>query len=304
MKDQDSHYTLNAFFKKILPRILENKQLNSKSSEDIRKDLRIIASHVLKVPVAKTLFGEDMRLSLEETQQMTDSIARYILNEPVSKIIQKKSFWKHDFFVNQNVLDPRPESECLVEAVLRRYNLQNVSSRSDFRILDIGTGSGCLIISIANELKWASCFAIDISEKAIDVARKNANQLHASNIEFVNIGWNQLLEQYGCDFFDVIVSNPPYIASFEIKNLDPNIKYDPIIALDGGENGLDTYCEIIPIAKCLLRANGSMFLEVGYNQSKDVCDILRKDAFSIEEVKKDLSKFDRIVIAKKQIVSK
>jgi release factor glutamine methyltransferase len=256
----------------------------------------------------KNLRYEDVLLSpkkifLDDREQalFRGMLARYRKNEPISKIIGRRSFWKHDFFVNENVLDPRPETELIIEMVLTRF-----AKSAPLRFLDIGTGSGCILLSLLSEFRNAVGLGVDISQGAIQVAERNRNTLEiADRAVFLPIDWNKLntailMEnvQFG-GAVDVIVSNPPYIKSSDIALLDDNVKnYDPIIAIDGGEDGLTAYREISAITKEILVAHGTIFLEVGYNQADDVKKILINNGFSDVHSEKDLNGIDRVVVGK------
>jgi release factor glutamine methyltransferase len=238
-------------------------------------------------------------LDKDEQALLQNMLARYRKNEPVSKIINCKSFWKHDFFVNENVLDPRPETELIIETMLKRFD-----KNAALRFLDIGTGSGCILLSLLWEFKNAMGIGIDVSAKAIQVAEQNKSALKVNNAAFLNIDWNELSREIltrSVPFdgvVDIIVSNPPYVRSSDVELLDDNVKnYDPILALDGGKDGLSAYREIIKIAKEILAKNGSIFFEVGYDQANDVKKILTNNGFENIRCEKDLSGIDRVVFA-------
>ena len=200
-------------------------------------------------------------------------------------------------------MDPRPETELIIEEVIAQFNNINES----FNFLDIGAGSGCILLSILSELKKSNGIGIDISKSAIDVAEKNKNKLKIKNATFLNISWNEIfsfLERKEINI-DVIVSNPPYIRTADIDFLDENVKnFDPHIALDGGEDGLSAYKEICYVAKNILRKNQKrteekyIFLEVGYDQAEYVKKILEENEFFNIAFSKDLSGINRVVIAR------
>ena len=201
-----------------------------------------------------------------------------------------RGFWRGDFFVDENVLDPRPDSETLVQAVLEKFPDKMLS----LRILDLGTGSGCLLISLLMEYQKATGVGVDISEKAIEIARKNAIKNGVSS-EFILLDMAKLPKDLGK--FDLVISNPPYIPRKDIKGLDENVKeYDPLLALDGGEDGLDFYRIIADIAPA-----PSLFVEIGIGQEDQVQQIFEEKNWHLWDTKKDLGGITRVLIFKKDL---
>ena len=219
-------------------------------------------------------------------------LKRRILNEPISKIINKKSFWKDDFYVNNSVLDPRPETEGIIEEAIKIYK----NNKTHFKILDIGTGSGAIAISLAREFENAEILAIDISEDALKVANKNVKdknldkRINLKKTTFENIE----------DDFDLIVSNPPYLTQKEIKNLSNEIKkFEPKIALFGGKDGLNFYREFAKKIDKNLSNGGYLILEIGASQFSDCREIFRDSGLKFLKKEQDLQKKDRIMIFSK-----
>ncbi len=217
---------------------------------------------------------------------------RRLAHEPISKIINKKNFWKDDFYVNNFVLDPRPETEAIIEESLKLIK----DKKSKIRILDIGTGSGALAISLAREFVNADIFAIDISEKAIEVANKNISKknlikqikLKKTSIDFIN------------EKFDLIVSNPPYLTKKELDNTSYSIKnFEPSIALDGGEDGLYFYREFANKIFRIMNENAYLILEIGEKQFNDCKEIFSVSKLNFHKKTQDLKKKDRIMIFSK-----
>ena len=199
--------------------------------------------------------------------------------EPVAYLLKKKEFWSNKLNVSSDVLVPRPETEILVENLIKYYKDKNPF------ILDIGTGSGCIIISILQELKKSTGIAIDISGKALKIAKKNS-KLNATfnRIKFVNSS----ICKFNSFKFDLIVSNPPYISRSELKNLDEGIKFfEPKIALDGGNDGLDVMRKVIYKSRKILKINGLLALEIGNGQYKKVSQILKLNKFREKILIKD-----------------
>jgi release factor glutamine methyltransferase len=231
--------------------------------------------------------------TLEELEQAKLMLVRRLNHEPLDKIIGKREFYKYEFKVNSQVLSPRPDTEILVEKAISLINKDE-----SIRVLDLGTGSGCIILSILKDCPNVIGTAVDISPKSLEIARQNAYDLKVDDrVEFLEGSWNdiQFTSQY-----DVIVSNPPYIPTKEIEDLDVEVKkYDPMHALDGGSDGLDCYRQIAKISYDLLKKDGYIFLEVGYNQAEIVNEIFKQNKFIPYEIVKDLSSINRCVILKK-----
>jgi len=229
-----------------------------------------------------------------QKQAINSMLRRRCNHEPLDKIIGKKEFYKSVFKVNQNVLSPRPDTEILVE---RALNL--IPSDTSYKILDLGTGSGCILLSLLKEKTLSLGVGVDVSKKALDIAKENAKLLGVSSrTEFINKSWNDV--ELKAEEFDMIVSNPPYIESDEINCLDEEVKtYDPIVALDGGKDGLDCYREIADKAPKWLKKNGYILLEVGYNQAEQVKDIFKDSTLKFIDFAKDLSEIKRCIILKK-----
>jgi release factor glutamine methyltransferase len=199
------------------------------------------------------------------------AIKRRINREPVAYIIGKKEFWSEDFIVNRETLVPRPETELLIYKVIDFFKYRRIN------ILDIGTGSGCILLSILKELNFSRGTGIDISSKAIQIAKvnsKNLNLVNRSKFEVCD------LSKYNFGKYDLIVSNPPYISSQDIKNLNKDvINYEPRIALEGGADGLDLIKKVIYKSNHLLKRNGILTLEIGFGQYQKVSGILNKRRF-------------------------
>jgi len=237
--------------------------------------------------------GAEARWILSENLSDSDTykvIERRKNAEPLSKILGHRGFWKSDFIVNENVLDPRADSETLIQAILEKFLDKNFP----LRILDLGTGSGCLLISLLMEYPKANGVGVDISEKALEIARKNAvkNNVKA---DFILADMAELPKDLGV--FDIVISNPPYIPTKEIEGLEENVKkYDPLLALDGGEDGLNFYRTIAEKAPAPV-----VFLEIGQGQEKDVQSIFEHKNWQFLGTKKDFSGITRVLIFKKDL---
>ena len=207
--------------------------------------------------------------------------------QPISQIIGQRYFWKSKFLVTSDVLDPRPDTETLIEHTLSlgKFN----------RILDLGTGSGCILLSLLNEYKEANGIGIDISKKALNIAKKNADLLNLKHRASFKLGnWCENI----AGKFDLIVSNPPYISEYEMTNLSKDVlNWEPRIALTPEGDGLEAYKYILNGAKKLLKPNGKLILEIGYNQRDDVSNLLKSNNYKNITFIKDINNKDRIISA-------
>ena len=234
----------------------------------------------------------EARLLKENCPDLENAIKRRLSHEPISKIIGKKGFWKSEFITSTDVLDPRPDSETLIEAVLK------YCPKKEYRILDIGTGSGCLLFSLLDEYPDALGVGVDKSPKALAIADKNRQNRHAILLEkdFFKPAW-------ACDLgtFDIVISNPPYIPSNDILTLEPDVReYDPMLALDGGKDGLDAYRSISNSIINLLNDKGFLFLEIGIHQANAVIDIFIRQGLTHLDTIRDLSGIERILTFQKK----
>ena len=216
-------------------------------------------------------------------------IKRRSLNEPIAYILKEKEFWSKKFEVNRHTLIPRPETELLVEKLVKIYKDKKIS------ILDIGTGTGCILISLISEIFSSRGVGVDISKKAIKIAEKNAYKFEVKDkIKFLHKSFSNLVNKK----FDLIVSNPPYIKRGQINNLDEDIKcYEPKVALDGGNDGLDVIKKVIYKSSEILKINGILALEIGNNQHKQVSEILINNKFRVINKIKDYKENIRCFIS-------
>lgn len=228
--------------------------------------------------------------NIEETQlsDFESKIRRRLEGEPISKIVNSRYFWNNRFYVDRNVLDPRPDSETLIEAVISDY-----SDEQKLNILDLGVGSGCLILTLLSIFKKSSGLAVDISENSLQIAKKNANLLGINNVSFRCSNWNDNIVEK----FDLIVSNPPYIKTGDIKELQREVKFfDPMISLDGGTDGLDCYRYIAKNIRRNLDDDGRIYLEIGKDQDLDVETIFADNGFKLLKKLKDLNNIYRVMV--------
>ena len=265
--------------------------LKSNNFEDSNIIAKELLSYVLKKDKVYLTINLDSDLTDIEYVEFTKYIEQIIDGKPLQYITQKQEFMGIDFFVNEDVLIPQPDTEILVETVLdicKRYGNQSL------RILDLCTGSGAIAISLSKILN-TQVFASDVSTKALEVAEKN-NVLNNSKVEFIE---SNLFEQINGEKFDKILSNPPYIKNEEIGSLSKQVQNEPYIALSGGEDGLDFYRKIIDEAYKYINKNGYLCLEIGYDQKEDLIKLIKQNEnYEYENCIKDLSNNDRCIIAK------
>ena len=252
-------------------------------------DSEILLSKTLNRSREEILVNLDKNINEKKISLFREYLKRRSKNEPIAYILEEKEFWSKKFKVSKDTLIPRPETELLVDKLLKIYRGKKIS------ILDIGTGSGCIIISLISELNKSIGTGIDISKKAILIAKKNATKYNLSNrIKFLNKSFENLVDKR----YDLIVSNPPYIERKDIKNLSDDIKkFEPRMALDGGNDGLDLIKKVIYKSKYILKVNGLLALEIGNEQIKKVSNILIDNKFRIKEVIKDYKNNVRCVLA-------
>lgn len=265
--------------------------LKSNNFEDSNIIAKELLSYVLKKDKVYLTINSDTALTDTEYAEFTKYIEQIIDGKPLQYITQKQEFMGIDFFVNEDVLIPQPDTEILVETVLdicKKYDKQSL------RMLDLCTGSGAIAISLSKILN-TQVFASDVSTKALKVAEKN-NVMNNTKVEFIE---SNLFEKINGEKFDVIVSNPPYIKNEEIKLLSKQVQNEPYIALAGGEDGLDFYRKIIDEAYKYINKNGYLCLEIGYDQKEDLIKLIKQNEnYEYENCIKDLSNNDRCIIAK------
>lgn len=252
-------------------------------------DSRLLLQHVLKITYEDLLVSAKRLVTDEENERFEKLLSRRLLREPISKILQYKDFWKCRFKTTTATLDPRPETETLIESVLAEY----VDKNRELKILDLGTGTGCLLITLLKEYPNAKGLGVDASMEALKVAGENAAALEVTErANFVKGNWLKGVEGQ----FDIIVSNPPYIKTKQINHLSEEVRlFDPLSALDGGEEGLDCYKEITENLSKVMDKHAKVFFEIGKWQENDVTNIIKNNGFEINEVRKDILGIPRII---------
>ena len=262
-------------------------KLSESGIEGAARDARILTAFALEIPISELSLKINQQVSEKIIVELEKLILRRINREPISKILGRRDFWGRTFSINENVLDPRGDTETLIDFVIEKP----VKS-----VLELGTGSGAIAVTLACEWKEVHVTATDISEDAISMAKINAEKFNVQNkIHFLTSDWFENVK----GAYDLIISNPPYIGLTEQDEISAEvIKYDPEIALFAGRDGLDAYRRIIPSLSKFLNPDGFVALETGASQSNQVKNMMNAVGFIDAKIVKDLSGKDRLVAAK------
>ena len=255
-------------------------------------DSEILLSNSIKRDKKHIILNPKEILNSEQLEKFKSLIERRKKGEPIAYLINKKEFWKDEFFVNKDVLIPRPDSELIIEQVLKIY-----SKDIQLQVLDIGTGSGCILLSILKERSNFYGTGIDISKKSINVSKFNAKQLNLTNrVKF----FHSSVDNFNNGKYDIIVSNPPYIEQLSLKYLEKDVvNFEPKLALSGGFDGFSKIRKVINKASILIKKNGKFILEIGFNQKNKVIKILKEEGFYVNKAIKDYGNNDRCIISTK-----
>jgi release factor glutamine methyltransferase len=255
-------------------------------------DSEILLSNSIKRDKKHIILNPKEVLNSEQLGKFKSLIERRKKGEPIAYLINKKEFWKDEFFVNKDVLIPRPDSELIIEQVLKIY-----SKDDQLQILDIGTGSGCILLSILKERSNFYGTGIDISKKSINVSKFNAKQLNLTNrVKF----FHSSVDNFNNGKYDIIVSNPPYIEQLSLKYLEKDVvNFEPKLALSGGFDGFSKIRKVINKTSNLIKKNGKFILEIGFNQKNKVIKILKEEGFYVNKAIKDYGNNDRCIISTK-----
>ena len=255
-------------------------------------DCEILLSDLIKRDKKHIILNPKEILSSEKLCKFKILIERRKKKEPIAYLINKKEFWKDEFFVNEDVLIPRPDTELIIEQVLKIY-----SEDTQLQVLDIGTGSGCILLSILKERPNFYGTGIDISKKSINVSKFNTKQLNLMNrVKF----FHSSVDNFKIGKYDLIVSNPPYIELLNLKYLEKDVvNFEPKLALSGGFDGFSKIRKVIIKASTLIKKNGKFILEIGFNQKNKVKKILREEGFYVNKAIRDYGNNDRCIISTK-----
>ena len=268
------------------------KILRKKHIPNAQLDSEILLAKIINKDRNYLLLNSNNILNKKELKKFYTLIRKRSSGDPVAYLTNKKFFWDSEFFVTNDILIPRPDTELIIENVLRLTKQKN-----KINILDIGVGSGCILLSILKERENFYGTGVDISAKCLDITKINA----------LNLNVNSRLKLYKTDVdkfnlgkYDLIVSNPPYIKKFDIKYLERDVaKFEPKLALDGGLDGLSEIRKVIKKSSELIKKNGKFILEIGFDQKNKVINLLKKEGFYINSTQKDLAKNDRCIVSTK-----
>mgnify|MGYP001165551292 CR=1 FL=1 len=278
----------------LISNIIENgaKILKQKNIKSYNLDSEILLSLITKKEKEYLIINDQIEINKYNYLKYLKLILRKKKKEPVAYIINKKEFWSKDFFVDESVLIPRPDTEVILEDIKRRFNKE-----SNLHILDVGTGSGCILFSILKEFKNFRGIGIDKSKKAIKIAKYNSKIMNISKrVKLIHCD----VDNYKFGKYDLIISNPPYIKKIDLKYLDKDvINFEPKLALDGGLEGLSAIRKVINKSSELIKINGKLVIEIAFDQKNEVVKLLKNKGFYINKVLKDLAKNDRCIISTK-----
>ena len=265
-----------------------SKNFSISGIETSELDARLILKEILSFDDKELIINENYNIPERFIKEIFAIGERRLKGEPISKIFKKRNFYKSTFIISNDVLDPRPETELIVEIAndfIKKNEVKN--------ILDLGTGSGCILLSILKENKMINGLGIDLSKEAINIAQKNSKKLQLDKqSNFLISNWMEAINFK----YDIVVSNPPYIASKEIEKLSKEVKnFDPFLSLDGGDDGLNCYRVIVEDLKRVINKNAIIIIEIGYNQSNSVEEIFKNNDFKLLKKYNDINGLDRVL---------
>lgn len=265
-------------------------QLQRAHIETASMDARILLQHVLSVTREQLMLDHERELTHAQSTTFQRLVERRILRQPISQLTGKREFWGMSFRVSEHTLDPRPDSETLIDAIISRIPQREAA----LDILDLGTGTGCLMLTVLSEYPNARGTGVDICNNALAVARENARNLGMENrTAFVSSCWGEKVE----GSYDIVISNPPYIPSSAIASLAPEVsQWEPKLALDGGVDGMDCYRAIASQLKRLLKPTGLCVFEIGMGQAKELEAIVQSHGLQVVGSKDDLALITRCII--------
>tara|TARA_Y100000022_G_scaffold198667_1_gene209457 strand:- start:1527 stop:2366 length:840 start_codon:yes stop_codon:yes gene_type:complete len=255
-------------------------------------DSELLMANVINKSREYIILNMNKEISKKDLDNYQNIINQRSDGKPVAHLINKKFFWKHEFFVNKNVLIPRPDTELIIEQVLKIYKNKN-----KINFLDIGFGSGCILLSILKERRDFKATGVDISNEAYKVCKINAQKLGLQTRVKL---YNSDIDKFSLGKYDLIISNPPYIKNFDLKYLEKEVKmFEPKLALNGGLDGISEIRKVVKKSSELIKKGGKLILEIAYNQKKEVKKLLKENGFYINSVVKDYANNDRCIISTK-----
>ncbi len=268
------------------------KKLQNSNIKSALLDSELLLAKVINKSREFVILNSKEKISDEKYYKFQNMVNQRSKGKPIAYLIKKKSFWKYEFYVDENVLIPRPDTELIIEKVLKIYKKKN-----KIKFLDIGFGSGCILLSILKERKDFIATGIDISHKALNVCSINAYKLGVKNRVKL---YKSDIDKFLIGKYDLIISNPPYIKKSDLKYLEKDVKkFEPRLALDGGLDGISEIRKVIKKSSELIKNGGKLILEIAFNQKKEVKQLLKKNSFYINSVVKDLANNDRCIISTK-----
>ena len=267
--------------------ILKNKSINS-----AKLDSEILLASVIDKDRKYLILNNDQNIKEKNLINFQKLINKRSFREPIAYLTNKKHFWNYKFFVTKDTLIPRPDTELIVEQILKL-----TKSKTKMKILDIGVGSGCILLTILKERKNFYGVGVDISKKCINISKINAKDLEVSSrVKF----FKSDVDKFDLGKYDLIVSNPPYIKKINLKYLEKDVvNFEPKLALDGGLDGLSEIRKVITKSSELIKKNGKFILEIGFDQKNKVINLLKDKGFYINSISKDLAKNDRCIVSTK-----
>ncbi|WP_440917961.1 peptide chain release factor N(5)-glutamine methyltransferase [Candidatus Pelagibacter sp.] len=252
-------------------------------------DSEILMSQAIRKNKEFIILNLQKQIKKRDLDYFDNLIQERTKRKPIAQIIKKKDFWKYEFIVNNNVLIPRPDTEILIEQALKL-----VKNKNRLQILDVGIGSGCILMSILKEKKNFIGTGIDISKKSLQISKVNGQKLRINNRLRL---FKSNIDNFNTGKYDLIVSNPPYIKKSDLKCLEKDIAFEPKQALDGGLDGLSEISKVISKSSELIKRGGHFIIEIGFDQKNKVKKILRDKGFYIKKTVKDLSNHDRCIVS-------
>ncbi len=270
-----------------------SKILEKNNIKSPKLDSEILMSEVIKKDRKFIILNLKQEIEKNSFSYFKSLVNKRSRGKPIAYITGKKSFWKYEFEINENVLVPRPDTELIIEEVLKFSKNKN-----KLNVLDIGTGSGCILLSILDEKKDFYGIGIDISKKCLDLSKKNAFGIDVNNrVKFIKSD----VDNFNYGKYDLIISNPPYIKRTDLRYLEKDVvNFEPKLALDGGIDGLSEIRKVISKSSELIKIGGKFFLEIGFDQKEKVKQILKNKGFYINKILKDYSQNNRCIISTKK----
>jgi release factor glutamine methyltransferase len=264
--------------------------LRDKSILSAQLDTEILMAKALGTNREYIILNHDKILNIENLKYFKELVNERAAKKPIAYLLNKKFFWKSEFYVNKNTLIPRPDTEIIIEQILKVTKNKNY-----LKILDIGVGSGCILLSILKERKNFYGSGVDISKNSLEISKLNAKKLFVDErVKF----YKSDVDKFNQGKYDLIVSNPPYIKNSDLKYLESDVlKFEPKLALDGGLDGLSVIRKVIKKSSELLKKNGKFILEIGFDQKSKVIKLLNNKCFYINSTVRDIANNDRCIVS-------